>query len=110
MLSLAPSSFGCGLGEGSCFNFHFFSVSSGSVFALAMQPWQQRKTGWPRRVIFTGTPIEPSGVPVTGQMRCASASFRSASGSCSMFLRSSAGDRRLLPLAAGSASAGRSRL
>ena len=32
---------------------------------------QHTKTGWPRRVILMGTPIEPSGAPVTGLLACA---------------------------------------
>ena len=40
----------------------------GIPLRLADAPLQHRKTVWPRRVIFTGTPIEPNGAPVIGQM------------------------------------------
>ena len=52
-------------------------------------PGSRGRPAWPLSVIFTGTPIEPSGKPVTGHRPCAWAAARSAAGSRARFFNCS---------------------
>src|SRR6185369_15241410 len=43
----------------------FFRVASGSPSALSLQPLQQRNTACPPTMTLNGTPMDPSGSPLT---------------------------------------------
>src|SRR5207253_6828849 len=58
------------------------AVCSGFAVACPLQPLQHKKTVSPASVSFTGAPIEPRRLSFKiGQVRCCSASLRSAGGS-----------------------------
>ena len=74
-----------------CASFASFARTwSGFFVASATHPLQQRKAGRPLSMILTGTPIDPSDSPETGQTRWASACSRSPAASLAIFCRSSA--------------------
>ena len=56
-------------------------ICPASASTAAVQPSQQRNTSRPRTATFGGTPIEPSGLPVTGQIFWRRARGRSAAAS-----------------------------